>query len=625
MVLDKDSRKQLQQFWRKRFLLGLGIVGVAGLGLWRMTTLQAKYDALQIVESRDLPEQFYQQMVAAIRRANSQPPRRPSSQDSKEYANASACQAMEALGILQDARAIPELGTVLQTDLNRTKSCQMSRSFISDDSQSNSIYTNAAKALGEFPQAEATEYLKAAAAKPPTPEVLNLWEDFFYKLDRLPQQRAQDYQNYIATKQRNAVLKALQQSHAIIDEEVQKIFIQVLRDPNTALTESNRGRTDDAKEIAIDILKDFTNEPRVEFALIQLFQDEKSSDRSLAIIAQSLVKNKPTDRVLDALLLESVRAGRISMVMAFAGINPNRSTIIPELVKYLNRETTHSHISIARVQTSAAIALGMIDDPRSVAALTQALQQPSQIIYPLRTQFNHPDTLQAVPALRQAWQNLSMAPEWDLRDLARLPKVQAASPNSFHDPQLTVPEILDRLVRGNKYYDETSQLTALAEMVDRPYAFDAVDAKTTILSLMKKYKSLGSDHRLVNQARIAKTLDFLGQRIATDRAAQDRIYQLWRIEQVLLAGLGFTGLLLILFSLRLRSPFPIAWSGYLIFPEEIVAELIALKQLRQAQSVPMRRIQLELAYEICLLLWAVHIRIRLENLRLPPGGNDRAK
>jgi hypothetical protein len=58
---------------------------------------------------------------------------------------------------------------------------------------------------------------------------------------------------------------------------------------------------------------------------------------------------------------------------------------------------------------------------------------------------------------------------------------------------------------------------------------------------------------------------------------------------------------------------------YLSFPEETIAELIALKRRRQKQNLPQWKLNLELTTEVLLLLWAIHIQIRLQNLSLPPS------
>lgn len=84
-------------------------------------------------------------------------------------------------------------------------------------------------------------------------------------------------------------------------------------------------------------------------------------------------------------------------------------------------------------------------------------------------------------------------------------------------------------------------------------------------------------------------------------------------------------LLMTIVFLRLRSPFPIFYSTYLLFPEEVVAELIALKQRRQDDNVKPWKIKLELAYEILTLIWTFQIQIRIDDLKLPPGGNRSAK
>jgi hypothetical protein len=72
-------------------------------------------------------------------------------------------------------------------------------------------------------------------------------------------------------------------------------------------------------------------------------------------------------------------------------------------------------------------------------------------------------------------------------------------------------------------------------------------------------------------------------------------------------------------SLYTPSPYPLTWSGHLLLPEEMIAELIALKRRRQKQNLPQWKLLLELTVEVLLLLWAIHIQVRFQNLSLPPS------
>jgi HEAT repeat protein len=155
---------------------------------------------------------------------------------------------------------------------------------------------------------------------------------------------------------------------------------------------------------------------------------------------------------------------------------------------------------------------------------------------------------------------------------------------------------------------------------------DASQTRQAIPILLKIHQDWsGKSDLTADRARNIRVLKAIYEKFPVDQASQNRTHLLWNLERGFLAGLGITALILLFSSIRLRNPFPLIWSGYLIFPEEIVAELIALKQRRQAENVSSRRIRRELAYEVILLLWAVHVQIRIDNLHLPPGGNDRAK
>jgi HEAT repeat protein len=95
----------------------------------------------------------------------------------------------------------------------------------------------------------------------------------------------------------------------------------------------------------------------------------------------------------------------------------------------------------------------------------------------------------------------------------------------------------------------------------------------------------------------------------------------WHFWQSLL-GLGGTAIamgILGFLLLRFAQPYPISGAGYLVFPEEVIAELIALKQRRQAQGVSPQQWRLELVFEVARLLWSVQIQMRWDNLWLPPS------
>jgi HEAT repeat protein len=87
----------------------------------------------------------------------------------------------------------------------------------------------------------------------------------------------------------------------------------------------------------------------------------------------------------------------------------------------------------------------------------------------------------------------------------------------------------------------------------------------------------------------------------------------------LFLGTVFVGGMGLIFFLRMPNPYPLSWSGHLLLPEETIAELIALKRRRQKQNLPQWKLLLELTTEVLLLLWAIHIQVRFQNLSLPPS------
>jgi hypothetical protein len=142
---------------------------------------------------------------------------------------------------------------------------------------------------------------------------------------------------------------------------------------------------------------------------------------------------------------------------------------------------------------------------------------------------------------------------------------------------------------------------------------------------MSMYKNWSDTSNLPQRATIVKIIRKLNESEKVDRTAQQRTQQLFYLETGVLGAIGVTAIGLLLSSLRLRNPFSLFFSTYLLFPEEVVAELIALKQRRQSEKVRKWQIRLELAYEIITLIWAFQIQIRIDDRKLPPGGNRSAK
>jgi hypothetical protein len=89
------------------------------------------------------------------------------------------------------------------------------------------------------------------------------------------------------------------------------------------------------------------------------------------------------------------------------------------------------------------------------------------------------------------------------------------------------------------------------------------------------------------------------------------------LQRMILMNLGL--LSIFFFYSLLGNSYFLRWSGHLLLPEEIIGELIALKHRRQKQSLPVWKLYLELATEVLLLLWAVHVQVRLQNIRLEPS------
>jgi hypothetical protein len=127
------------------------------------------------------------------------------------------------------------------------------------------------------------------------------------------------------------------------------------------------------------------------------------------------------------------------------------------------------------------------------------------------------------------------------------------------------------------------------------------------------------------RAKIVRLIRKLNENQTIDRPTQKHTQQLFYLETGILGAIALTSLILLITNLRLRNPFPFTWSGYLLFPEEVIAELTTLAHRRQSEKAPQWRIRIEITYEVLLLIWAFYINIQIENIKRPPGGKRSAK
>jgi hypothetical protein len=120
------------------------------------------------------------------------------------------------------------------------------------------------------------------------------------------------------------------------------------------------------------------------------------------------------------------------------------------------------------------------------------------------------------------------------------------------------------------------------------------------------------------RSQISTCSVFEGFITISEKLRKEDVKQLLLLEFILI-GISFALIIYLLFcSLQIHDLYPISWSGYLPFSEEVIANLIALEYRRQQQNIPRWKIYCELIFcEILPLFWAVHIQIRLQNLSLP--------
>jgi HEAT repeats len=169
-----------------------------------------------------------------------------------------------------------------------------------------------------------------------------------------------------------------------------------------------------------------------------------------------------------------------------------------------------------------------------------------------------------------------------------------------------VPLLLKLLNDSDSYYVRISAASVLGQLGD----------KTAVPFLVKVVRDKKSLFRF-EAFRTLKKLSESGQ------IANSQFHPTASLFLILGGGLFlgaiFVGGMGLIFFLHTRNPYPLSWSGHILLPEETIAELIALKRRRQKQNLPQWKLLLELTVEVLLLLRAIHIQVRFQNLSLPPS------
>jgi hypothetical protein len=142
--------------------------------------VQDRYDDVLVQESRELPEKVYQELVAEVRKGVPLLPDHTSGtsvQSEQSEVQPTRCNAILELGFLKDERAIPELGRLLDDDVNKAKSCY-THSISHINHQEFSAYLAAILSLSQFQDSDTFRHLKNLKSQDPSQKLLNIWRDF---------------------------------------------------------------------------------------------------------------------------------------------------------------------------------------------------------------------------------------------------------------------------------------------------------------------------------------------------------------------------------------------------------------------------------------------------------------
>ena len=680
MKMDEDDRKKLETFWRRKLWLGLAAVGALVLAAWRVAAVQDRYDDVLVQESRELPEKVYQELVAEVRKGVPILPNHPPGTDFSKYNDgkpAIRCDSILALGFLRDSRAIPELRKLLNDDINRAKSCNHHYIY-NFTSQEFSAYGSAVSALNQFKEKVSITSLKESILRVPSPQLITIWRDF----QRREEEAAKQNQNYDTQPIPNLENKNISdQTMDYAGEDSSSQYIRGLLRVQTAAfpIELRTELQNDDKDFQESILRELSENEiqdifdrgrirldlmrvhNVRKEIVKVFEDNKSSVTKLSNIRRNLKGlnyDNSLSKILSDILMVDVRKGRKISPNDFTDKNPSRGSYsIKELKDLLSARPIPGKKSLDYSTLNFRVLKYLLSssDPAIRSSVEIALNRMVSI-----SQEAGDKTLEKIRDLQNesiqtkqlAIDDIGYSIYRDSTIDSRIVPAILLSLKSLNEESSSIKNwikgVSGRRNLSGRYLFRSDILDSLELIVDRGL-IDNKSRKAVILTLMKTYKNWGnlpndlprpieSGYPFVavlkqgrphtsqpQSAGVVRLIRKLNATQAIDRTSQQRTQQLFYLETGILGAIGVTAIGLLLSSIRLRNPFSLFFSTYLIFPEEVVAELIALKQRRQSEKVRRWQIRLELAYEIITLIWAFQIQIRIDDRTFPPGGNRSAK
>ncbi len=207
-------------------------------------------------------------------------------------------------------------------------------------------------------------------------------------------------------------------------------------------------------------------------------------------------------------------------------------------------------------------------------------------------------------------------------------EIKAFPDSLFKNLQSTDPVIFSCAISALRKYAQEDK-TILKFLADRKLlAWDLSQMQCGIawhMQILRKKTEVPSllehmrDHRSPSRFEAFRALKKLSPSGQLAQSSQATASSLLIIEICLFLVTILVGGSGLIFFIRIRNPYPLSWSGHLLLPEEMMAELIALKRRRQKQNLPQWKLNLELTTEVLSLLWAIHVQVRLQNLQLPPS------
>lgn len=666
MKMDEENRKKLETFWRRKLWLGLAAVGALGLAAWRVSAVQSRYDDVLVQESRELPEKVYQELMAEIKTDLPivDASRMHVTHEDENSQRLRYCSAIYTLGELGNPNLLLKLQTMLKNTTNSISLCGSSFG-------NSSVADMAIISLGKIDDKQSLNLLQTAFYQLPSLETIAELRRMLVLNDGTSTFRT-DYPGMTVDAYEKQS-KIIQNLSSLGQLQVDFRNLELLR---TWMKGNLLDLDRTGKMYAVDAgLSPVTQNPKLSQTEIKIINEDRLSANSVkyfydrqyriieaaanlnlpdkSIVVKMLVKMmkpKPPITLKEATSKEEIQSQKIQFARSiFTRLMVNRQNN-EEIITLFQKSPLDKYLP-----TKSLYPPNKNKQYRSCIRLPKILNEMDQTVMPATYEGEMPGSMYD-PTCEQnldsseLFQNVLThlkSPSYSTKYRASL--ALSALDAKIYGRQMISPiiDIFQQLHKNKSlsiHFDSNSYSPSPSSygLVTRKRLLDILqnlanrglltptDRKKLLPVLMLAYRNIEIKPYQVGNGRlehieILRLIRKLNESEKVDRTAQLRTQQLFYLETGVLGTIGLTSLILLLLNLRLRNPFSLFWSTYLIFPEEVVAELIALKQRRQSEKVTQWKIRLELAYEIITLIWAFHILIRIDDLKLPPGGNRSAK